>query len=56
MRITRDQLLEMDESRLRRDVLIPLFREMGFKDVFEYHGHAMEQGKDIVMWMSKPSG
>jgi hypothetical protein len=56
MRITRDQLLEMDESRLRRDVLLPLFREMGFKDVFEYHGHAMEQGKDIVMWTADLAG
>jgi len=56
MRITRDRLLEIDESRLRRDVLIPLFREMGFKDVFEYHGHAMEQGKDLVMWMADLAG
>ena len=42
-------LIEMDESS-RRDVLAPLFREMGFKDVFDYHGQAMEQGKDLVMW------
>lgn len=46
--ITCERLLDMDEARLRRDVLVPLFREMGFRDVFEYHGQAMEQGKDIV--------
>jgi hypothetical protein len=54
--ITRDQLVEMDEARLRRDVLVPLFREMGFRDVFEYHGQALEQGKDIVMWNADPAG
>src|SRR5262252_6844312 len=40
----------MNEAQLRRDVLVPLFREMGYKDVFEYHGGSQEQGKDIVMW------
>jgi hypothetical protein len=56
MMITRDRLIAMDEAQLRRDVLVPLFREMGFKDVFEYHGQAMEQGKDIVMWNADPAG
>ena len=46
----------MDEATLRRDVLIPRFKAMGFRDVFEYHGGAMEQGKDIVMWRDDPAG
>ena len=54
--LTRERLIGMDEAQLRRDVLVPLFREMGFKDVFEYHGQAMEQGKDIVMWNADPAG
>lgn len=40
----------MDEAHLRTQVLIPLFRAMGFQDVFHFHGGVLEQGKDIVMW------
>src|SRR5215813_13079058 len=50
MAFTKDQLCKMDEGQLREDVLIPLFRAMGFRDVFHYHGGDQEQGKDIVMW------
>ena len=40
----------MSEATLRTEILIPLFKAMGFSDVFEYHGGPQEQGKDIVMW------
>jgi hypothetical protein len=52
MRITKNQIESMNEATLRRRILIPLFRKMQFQDVFEYHGGAGEQGKDIVMWKS----
>jgi hypothetical protein len=50
MILTREQLADMDEEQLRTQVLIPLFRKMGFRDVCPYHGGPLEQGKDIVMW------
>jgi hypothetical protein len=40
----------MSEEAFRRDVLLPLFRRMGYQDVDEYHGGTGEKGKDIVMW------
>jgi len=40
----------MREDQLRSEVLIPLLRAMGFRDVFMHHGGSLEQGKDIVMW------
>ena len=48
--ITRDQLAGVSENLLREEVLIPLFTAMGYRDVFAYHGGALEVGKDIVMW------
>lgn len=54
--LTREHLLSIDEAELRREVLVPLFKAMGFRDVFEHHGHALEQGKDIVMWAQDPLG
>ncbi len=56
MTLSKDQLRELDEAALRRDVLLPLFRAMGFGDVFEYHGGVLEQGKDIVMWKAGEFG
>lgn len=50
MQITPETLSEMSEAELRKAILIPLFKEMGYKDVREYHGGSQEQGKDIVMW------
>ena len=49
MALTRSRLLEMRESELRKDVLIPLFKAMGYRDVYDYPGSG-EKGKDIVMW------
>jgi hypothetical protein len=40
------------EDALRRDILAPLFRKMGYRDVTIYHG-PNELGKDIVMWASE---
>lgn len=40
----------LNETDLRRSVLLPLFVAMGFKEVTEYHGPE-EYGKDLVMWM-----
>src|SRR6266511_232462 len=50
MAFTKQQLAEMKERALQSDVLIPLFRAIGFRDVQLYHGGPLEQGKDIVMW------
>ena len=45
-------LQTLPEAKLREDVLVPLFKAMGFRDVVHWHGGSMEQGKDIVMWKS----
>lgn len=46
-------LHSLKEDALRKDILIPLFKKMGFNDVRHYHGGPREQGKDIVMWKSE---
>ena len=43
-------LQAMSENTLGTDVLIPLFRKMGFLDVQDYHGGPLEQGKGVVLW------
>src|SRR5579863_9192764 len=48
--LTKQHVEQMDEKELRKSVLIPLLRAMGYQDVYEYHGGAGEQGKDIVCW------
>lgn len=53
MNLTKEEIQALPENKLRQSVLIPLFREMGFRDVFEYHGGPQEQGKDIVMWKAE---
>ena len=50
MAFTKDLVSTLDENDLRTKVLVPLFQAMGFRDVFHYHGGALEHGKDIVMW------
>jgi hypothetical protein len=47
---TRENLKSLLEKNLCLEVLIPLFRAMGYSDVRYYHGGSLEQGKDIVMW------
>ncbi len=42
MHLTREYVASLTESALRKEVLIPLFRAMGFLDVTEYHGGALE--------------
>ena len=49
MQLSLDGLKKLSEADLRREVLIPLFGAMGFRDVTELHGSS-ELGKDIVMW------
>lgn len=49
MQLSLEKLRSLSEADLRRKVLIPLFRAMGFRDVVELHGSG-ELGKDIVMW------
>jgi hypothetical protein len=48
--LTRSGLRELNENELRTQVLIPLFKAMGFQDVKHFHGGSLEKGKDIVMW------
>ena len=47
---TRDALLTFKEDDLTRDVLGPLFRAMGYRDVRFHGGGILEQGKDMTMW------
>jgi hypothetical protein len=54
--LTKQHLQNMKEADLRIQVLIPLFKAMGFKDVFHYHGGTGEQGKDITMWQANILG
>jgi hypothetical protein len=54
MALTRSELAELDETRMRTRVLIPLFKAMGFRDIEHYHGGSQEHGKDIIMW--RPEG
>jgi hypothetical protein len=46
---TKQQVQDMIESDLRRQVLVPLLQAMNFQGVHEYHGNS-EFGKDIVCW------
>jgi HEAT repeat protein len=47
-------LRSLNEARLRREVLIPLFEHMEFEDVIEYHGGSSEKGKDIIYYKTDP--
>ncbi len=47
--LSRQHLIQMKEESLTKDVLMPLFCEMGFRDV-EYRHGSQEDGRDIVMW------
>jgi hypothetical protein len=40
-------LCRLDEKRLTKEILIPLFEKMGFKDVVYNHG-VLEYGKDVI--------
>ena len=53
--ITREGLKKIKENELRKDILIPLFEAMGFRDVTDFHG-TQELGKDIVMWKEDETG
>lgn len=54
--ITTDSFQNMNESALRKKVLFPLLKAMGYKDIHEYHGGSGEQGKDIVCWKADELG
>src|ERR1700740_3092846 len=45
-----EQLKGLKEDQLRTQILIPLFRAMGYQGLDHYHGPT-ERGKDIVMWL-----
>ncbi len=49
--LTKENIQQMDEAALRKEVLLPLLTAMGFNDAYEYHGGSGEQGKDIVCWL-----
>jgi hypothetical protein len=55
MKWTREQILKMKEIPLQKEVLIPLFKKMGFRDVRPHQGPG-EIGKDIVMWKNEEIG
>ncbi len=52
---TKEHLQQMNESTLRKDVLIPLLKAMQYHDVFEHHSMT-ERGKDIVCWKADDLG
>ena len=54
--LTKDSFQKMNEEALRKEVLLPLLRAMGYNDVYEYHGGSGEQGKDIVCWKADDVG
>jgi hypothetical protein len=54
--LTRNYVETLKEADLRKVVLLPLLRAMGYQDVYEYHGGAGEQGKDIVCWKQDELG
>src|SRR5207237_10618824 len=51
---TREGIAELKEDDLSRDVLVPLFEGMGYRDVRFHGGGVLEQGKDIVMFREEP--
>lgn len=54
--LTKFVIQQMKEEQLCFDVLIPLLKAMGYKDVTYTHGGVSEQGKDIVCWKSDDFG
>lgn len=51
----KQQLEGLDEATLRKEVIIPLLKAMGYQDVEEYHGSG-ELGMDIVGWKPNQTG
>lgn len=54
--LTKQQLYELKEEQLTNEVLMPLLRAMGYKDVLKHHGGPGELGKDIVCWIEDELG
>src|SRR6266540_2789317 len=48
--VTQQELQNLSELELQREVLVPLFKAMGFRGVIVWGGGSLELGKDIVMW------
>lgn len=53
--LTRNELLALKEDDLSRQVLVPLFTAMGYRDVRFNGGQILEQGKDLTMWRNDPA-
>jgi hypothetical protein len=43
-----DYLKSLSEKKFALQILLPLYRKMGFEDVEFYHGGILEQGKDLT--------
>lgn len=41
------RLTELNETELRREIIIPLLKAIGYSDVYEFHS-TQEKGKDII--------
>ena len=54
--LTIDYIQSLDEDQLVDEVLIPLLKAMGFRDVTKHHGGSAEQGKDIICWKTDELG
>ncbi len=51
---TREGVEALKEDDFSREVLVPLFHAMGYRDVRFYGGGVLEQGKDLIMWREEP--
>lgn len=47
---TRAALQQLKEDDLSRQILVPLFTAMGYRDARFHGGGILEQGKDLTMW------
>lgn len=50
MTLTKESIQRMKEDDFTREVLVPLFRAMEYRDVRFHGGGILEQGKDLTMW------
>lgn len=51
MTFTQASIQALREDDFTREVLVPLFEAMGYRDVRFHGGGILEQGKDMTMWL-----
>lgn len=53
--MNKPQIEKLNEQQLRQQIIMPLLKKMGYKDVTETHGNN-ELGRDIVCWTTDDNG